>query len=99
MDHSRNPQHPSEGTSPSPTGHTLTPQEQAPIIILHVDIDNGVTVSTRYARDSESAKVGAFLGAPVTRFASHILAEATWGTVNSATGEWFPVGVPVTGNF
>lgn len=75
-----------------PSGQYLTSQEQIPVLVLHVDVDNAIIISTRCAKDVASTTSGDFLGVSASHFVSHILADATWGTVNPSSGEWLPVG-------
>lgn len=69
----------------------LTAHEQTPVILLHVDVENSMILSSKYAHDAVSALSGNFFSAPAKAFASHILAEAAWGTINADCGSWAPV--------
>lgn len=68
----------------------LTAQEQVPVIVLHVDVENSMVSSSRYSKDVVSALSGDLLDASAKAFASHVLAEAAWGTINAETGSWAP---------
>lgn len=81
-----------QGANSLPSGQYLTNQEQIPVLVLNVDLDNAVIISSRYAKDVGGTTSGDFLGVSASRFISHILADATWGTVNPSSGEWLPVG-------
>ena len=78
------------------TQTALAPEPQ-PLTILHVDIDNSITLSSTYATDVASAVKGNLITISAKKFVSHVLAEAAWGTINAETGEWSPVsGTPLS---
>lgn len=91
MEPGKVPKQPLQGSSAASAGHPLTPQEQLPILILHVDVENSMLATSRYAKDAVSAGRGNLLDTSARRLVSHVLAEAIWGTINAETGNWSPV--------
>lgn len=72
-------------------GCALTAHERQPALVIHVDVDNILVSSSRYARDAMGAADGVFQDMSAKQLVSHILAEAAWGTIAPESGEWVPV--------
>lgn len=66
----------------------LSSHEAQPLLVIHVDVENILILSSRYAKDAASAARGELLDTSARRFASHVLAEAAWGAIAPESGEW-----------
>ncbi|KAL8435335.1 hypothetical protein Efla_006965 [Eimeria flavescens] len=76
------------GASRGASESFLTKQERQPVLILHVDVDNIMISSFRFAREAVNAEKGELVDISAKQLASHILAETLWGTIDPQTGEW-----------
>ncbi|PHJ17628.1 dpy-30 motif protein [Cystoisospora suis] len=74
--------------------------EQQPTRILHIDADNAVVLATRFARQGTARRDSSGLqeqeefpmeACCAKDFASNLLAEFMWGTLDAETGQWKPV--------
>ncbi|KFG51855.1 Dpy-30 motif protein [Toxoplasma gondii p89] len=71
--------------------------EQNSLLIFHIDADNAVVLSTRFSTQgqadaaTERKEVPAIQACSAKDFASHLLAEFMWGTLDAETGKWVPV--------
>ncbi|KEP66935.1 UNVERIFIED_CONTAM: Dpy-30 motif protein [Hammondia hammondi] len=71
--------------------------EQNFLLIFHIDADNAVVLSTRFSTQGqadaarERNEVPAVQACSAKDFASHLLAEFMWGTLDAETGKWVPV--------
>ncbi|KAL8429460.1 hypothetical protein ACSSS7_006591 [Eimeria intestinalis] len=82
---------PPQGGTPGLYGCPLTNKERQPLLILHVDVENIMVSSFRYAKDAASAEAGDLTDVSARQLASHILAETVCGTIDPDSGEWKPV--------
>ncbi|KAL8441830.1 hypothetical protein Emag_006875 [Eimeria magna] len=82
-------QPPKDGT-PKLYGCPLTNKERQPLLILHVDVENIMVSSFRYAKEAASAATGDLVDVSARKLASHILAESVCGTIDPDSGEWKP---------
>ncbi|KAL8271110.1 hypothetical protein Esti_004964 [Eimeria stiedai] len=81
---------PTQGGAPGQCGCPLTNEEKQPLLILHVDVENIMVFSFRFAKEAASAETGDLVDVSARQLASHILAETVCGTIDPDSGEWKP---------